>query len=255
MQRFTLATVSPTKLESLRIDGNILGEKQVSLKNKLKSLSVSLFLPLPRSISLSLYRAAALVTAMICNLPFPITPPGSLCKDIIPWKFSSSMRRQKKRRERKRFFMYRGLCSAEFSDAAAKWWLRFMLLTYDDSSFPCHLSQCSLISATSRETPIPIANCIRGFSDAQKWANCACVPFPSFSIPLSLPPPSITLSPFFSLKRIKIKLPVGNTTFNALLFADQISFLMINSGLHLSSFYSLLFVQLGPRGFQDTKDN
>lgn len=34
----------------------------------------------------------------------------------------------------------------EFRHAAAKWCPHFLLLTYDDSSFPCHLSQCRLIS-------------------------------------------------------------------------------------------------------------
>lgn len=47
---------------------------------------------------------------------------------------------------RKRFFIYRRLCFTEFRHAAAKWCPHFLLLTYDDSSFPCHLSQCRLIS-------------------------------------------------------------------------------------------------------------
>ena len=104
VQRYTVATASLTKLESIRIDGNILGEKLVPLKYKLE-----VFFFLFSSFFSFFYRDTTLVTAMICNLPFPITPPSSLRRDV-PLEVVLFVNEKIEKAERKRFFMYRGLC-------------------------------------------------------------------------------------------------------------------------------------------------
>lgn len=58
------------------------------------------------------------VAAMICNLPFPITPPRSLLQRYCSSEFVNA---KIEKAERKPFFMYRQAVPVEFTDAAAKW--------------------------------------------------------------------------------------------------------------------------------------
>lgn len=89
-----------------------------------------------------------LFSASVCNLPFPIIDPDIPCAKI-PYRASSTQWKDRKGKEKTVLYIYtahRQLCFTEFRHAAAKWYPHFLLLTYDDSSFPCHLSQCRLIS-------------------------------------------------------------------------------------------------------------
>ena len=108
--------------------------------------------------------------------------------------------------------------SRGFSDAAAKWWLRFVLLTYDDSSFPCHLSQCSLISRRLARRQFQLRAASEASETRKGEPTARTLAFPCVrDFSLSLRSSSL-------LKQIEIKLSIGSTTFNALFHARQFSF-------------------------------